>query len=387
MPTIEAETGRATAAAPRPSAPAPGSAAAATRGVVAIVVAFVGLSLGSTMAKSTGSPGAVVACWRFLVAAVLWHGIVAVRGARTGARRTVDGRAWRAAALPGVAFGVNLACFFSGVARTPIAHAEFISAMAPLVLVPVAAVTLHERVERSVLALGGVALAGVALILSRSSAAGTSYSGDLLVVGAVACWAVYLVLAKAARAQLDTPAFMAVMSTTASATTLVIALATEGAGALVGLSGTAWVLVALLALTSGTISHGLITWAQDRVQVGMISILQLAQPGLGVLWAATFLDESVAPVQLVGMAVVLGAVGTIARRSGRRRPAPSISPRRPRRVRSRARGRGRSGGTGGGTSRPSGPRPHRCRWPRTLRSGARRRPRRTPRPRRSRGCP
>jgi drug/metabolite transporter (DMT)-like permease len=323
MPTIELgnqREGGSTA-----SATSPARAAVAPQGVVAIIVAFVGLSLGSTMAKSAGSPGSVVACWRFLIAAVLWHGIVAVQGGRTGTPRTVDRRAWRAASLPGVAFGINLSCFFSGVARTPIAHAEFISAMAPLVLVPLAAVALHERVERSVVALGGVALVGVALILSRSSTDGTSYAGDVLVVGAVAAWVVYLMLARSARAQLDTPAFMAVMSTTAGATTLVIALVTEGGGELVGLSGTGWLLVALLAVTSGTISHGLITWAQDRVQVGMISILQLAQPGLGVLWAATFLDESVAPVQLVGMAIVLGAVGTIARRSARR-PQAATAP-------------------------------------------------------------
>jgi drug/metabolite transporter (DMT)-like permease len=303
--------------------PVDGTASVATRGVVAILVAFVGLSLGSTMAKSAGSPGAVVACWRFLIGAALWHAIVAVRGARSGTPRTVEWRAWRAAALPGVAFGVNLSCFFSGVARTPIAHAEFISALAPLVLVPLAAVTLHERVERSVVLLGGVALVGVALILSRSSSTGTSYVGDLLVVGAVASWVGYLLLARTARAQLGTATFMAVMSTTAFATTVLISLATEGAGELVGLSAKGWVLVALLAVTSGTISHGLITWAQERVPVGLISILQLAQPGLGVLWAATFLDESVAPVQLAGMAIVLGAVGAIARRSTRASaPAP-----------------------------------------------------------------
>jgi len=62
-------------------------------------------------------------------------------------------------------------------------------------------------------------------------------------------------------------------------------------------------------------SHGLITWAQRRVAVGTTSMLQLAQPALGVLWAATFLAEPVQPLQLIGMAIVLGAVGTIAWRT------------------------------------------------------------------------
>ena len=89
---------------------------------------------------------------------------------------------------PGIAFGVDLACFFSGVNHTPIAHAEFITALTPLVLIPVAAITLRERVSRRTVVAGAVALAGVALILSKAPAGGTSYLGDLLVLAAVATW-------------------------------------------------------------------------------------------------------------------------------------------------------------------------------------------------------
>jgi drug/metabolite transporter (DMT)-like permease len=285
-------------------------------GVVAVVVAFVGLSLGSTIAKSAGSPGVVVAFWRFLIGAVLWHAWIALRGLRSGSARTVDAAAWRAGALPGVVFGINLACFFSGATRTPIAHAEFISALTPLVLIPVAAIVLGERIQRYAVVGGAVALAGISLILSQAPPGGTSLSGDVLVVGAVVAWVVYLMTAKAARATLDTAAFMAVMTTTACLTALPLAVLTGGGfGALTGLTATGWVLVAVLAVTAGTISHGLLTWAQRRVAVGTISILQLAQPGLGVCWAAAFLGESVTPVQLLGMAIVLGAVGMIAWRS------------------------------------------------------------------------
>jgi drug/metabolite transporter (DMT)-like permease len=290
-------------------------------GVAAVVLAFVGLSLGSTIAKSTGSPGVVVAFWRFLIGAVLWNVWIAVRGVRAGSARTVDAAAWRAAALPGVVFGINLACFFSGATRTPIAHAEFISALTPLVLIPAAALVLGEQIRRYAIVGGVVALGGVSLILSQTPPEGTSVSGDLLVAGAVVAWVVYLMTAKAARASLDTLAFMAVMTTTACLTTLPIALLTGGGfRGLVGLSGTGWLLVAALALTAGVISHGLLTWAQRRVAVGTISMLQLAQPGLGVVWAAAFLGESVTPIQLVGMAIVLGAVGLIAWRSAEESP-------------------------------------------------------------------
>ncbi|MCU1387905.1 MAG: hypothetical protein JWL72_1243 [Ilumatobacteraceae bacterium] len=285
-------------------------------GVVAVVVAFVGLSLGSTIAKASGAPGAVVAFWRFVIGAALWHVIVAIRGVRSERRRTVDPLAWRLAALPGVAFGVNLTCFFSGVDRTPIAHAEIINALTPLVMIPVAAVVLGERIERYVVGCGLAAITGMALVLSRTSGGGTSYVGDGLVVVAVLAWVGYLVRSKSVRSRVDTVDFMAVMSTVAAATTLPVAWWTgRSGGGLLSLSPKAWVLVAVLAIVAGMIAHGLIAWSQGRVPVGTISVLQLAQPGLGVLWAATFLGESVAVVQIVGMVIVLGAVGLIMRRS------------------------------------------------------------------------
>lgn len=284
-------------------------------GVLAVVVAFAGLSVGSTIAKSTGEPGPVVAFWRFCLCAVIWHGVVAIRGARNGRRRTASGTAWRLATIPGLLFGVNLSLFFSGAARTPIAHAEFISALTPVVMVPLAARLARQRVERAVVVLGALALSGVVLILSAAPAGGTSLTGDALVVGAVATWIVYLMIGKSARARIDTPQFMAVMSTAAAAVTLPIAVVTAGApGDVVSLAPRAWLLIATMAAVSGVVAHGLIAWAQRRVAVGTISLLQLTQPALGVLWASLLLGEPARPVQLVGMALVLVAVGLIARR-------------------------------------------------------------------------
>jgi S-adenosylmethionine uptake transporter len=229
-----------------------GAVSVAMPGVVAVLVAFVGLSLGSTMAKSSGSPGAVVALWRFLIGAAVWHAVIAVRGIRTGDRCTVDATAWRLGVVPGVAFGINLSCFFSGVTLTPVAHAEFINALAPLVLIPVAALVLKERVRRHVVVCGAVALSGVLLILSPSPAAGTSYRGDLLVVASMLAWVAYLMTAKTARARVSTPQFMAVMSTVAALTTLPVALVVAGGpGGIVALSAAGWLLVSLLALVAG----------------------------------------------------------------------------------------------------------------------------------------
>ncbi|MCU1393962.1 MAG: hypothetical protein JWM34_2390 [Ilumatobacteraceae bacterium] len=301
------------------AAPVDGTVPVHTRrasGALAVVLAFAGLSLGSTMAKATGAPGAVVAFWRFLVGAALWHVLIAVRGVRRGGPRVITAQVWRQALVPGIAFGVNLSCFFSGADRTPIAHAEFISALAPLIMAPLAARLLRERVEQFVVVCGVVAIVGVALILGHGAGGGTSLFGDALVVMSMLAWVVYLLRSKSARRTIDTPSFMAAMSTVACLTTLPLAMASAGSpSAMVTLGAKAWLLVALLGIVAGMVSHGLIAWAHDRVAVGTISILQLGQPALGAVWAAMFLGESVVAVQVLGMLVVLVAVGAIAWRS------------------------------------------------------------------------
>jgi drug/metabolite transporter (DMT)-like permease len=84
------------------------------------------------------------------------------------------------------------------------------------------------------------------------------------------------------------------------------ALATGKIGSL---TASGWLLTLTLALLTGTISHGLLAWAQRHVDVSVISILALGQPGLAAFWAFVLLHESVRAVQIVGMVLVVLALG------------------------------------------------------------------------------
>lgn len=277
-------------------------------GVAAIGVALFTLSWGSTIVKETGSPGAVVAFWRLTIASVVWHVILRVRGVKLTRRH------WRAVAPAGLLFGLDLVCFFTAVRLTRIANVEFTGTLAPALVVPIAAWRLKERVPLRTIVLGGVAMAGVALILLTSASGGTSRRGDVLAVAAVLAWVGYLLVTKRARQGIDTSAFMAIMSTVAVVVVAPVAFAT---GEVTSVSAKGWVLIGVMVVTSGMLAHGLLAWSQQRVPVSTISMLQLAQPGMSTLWAFLVLDESVKGIQLVGMAVALVAVGLIAREATR----------------------------------------------------------------------
>jgi drug/metabolite transporter (DMT)-like permease len=278
-----------------------------TRGIASISVAVVALSAGSTMVRSTGSPGAVVAFWRLLFGAVLWHAIAI----GTGRRFSVN--ALRKALPAGVFFGLNLTLFFTGVTRTRIANAEFIGTLAPLIVVPFAAWSLGERIRPRLVVAAVAALSGVALILflaDRDRVGTHSWIGDLCCVGAVIMWSSYLFATKSVRTELGVIPFMAGMSSVA---TVVVAPFAVSTGKVTDVNGKGWVLIAVMGITSGLLSHGLLTWSQRSVPLSTLSLMQLAQPGFAVIWAWIFLHERVNAAQMLGMFIVLVAVGTIAR--------------------------------------------------------------------------
>ena len=335
-----------------PPAAVSGEQRAARLGLGAVVLAVLVLSAGSTMVRKAGAPGSVVAFWRLTIAATGWPVITALRG------RWPDRHTWRRVAPTGLLFGLDLVLFFTAVTLTRIANVEFIGTLAPVLVVPAAAMLLGERVSAAVAALGTVALVGIAVVVLGSSSSGADgWLGDALAGGALLCWSAYLLLTKRLRQHVDTGAFMTVMTTVAIVAVLPVALASHtflGAGIAhrhlgfsvrglfrVPLHG--WVLIVVMAVTSGLLSHGILAWSQRRVPVSTISLIQVAQPALSAFWAFLAVGETVRPVQVAGMAVVLLAVGGIVLRASARPQPGSNTARRPA-LRSAAVGTGVTGG-------------------------------------------
>jgi drug/metabolite transporter (DMT)-like permease len=249
------------------------------------------------MVKSSGSPGPVVAFWRLAIGTVLWSLVL------VATRTSFSRQDLRKTAPLGVLFGINICFFFTAARLTRIAHAEFIGTLTPLIVVPFAARRYKERISRFVIGCGALALCGV---------------GDLMAVGAIITWAIYLIRSKGVRAHISTKRFMMGMTMGAAVAALPIALSTHH---LFDVSRKGWILIAVMAVSSGMVCHGLYAWSQKVVPLSTIALMQLAQPGLSTIWARIFLHESVRPIQIFGMAGVLVAVALIAVRAATTAPA------------------------------------------------------------------
>ena len=289
-----------------------------------MMVAVLSFSLSSPLIKWSESTGSVIAFWRMAGAVVAWWAVVTVSRLRMG-RPLPSSATWRAVLPPALLFGANIAVFFTAITRTSIAHAEFIAAMNPLVLLPAGALLFGEPPNWQALRWGALSIVGVSMVLFLGPDQGAaSLSGDLLMIVVVALWTSYLLTSKRARAAgVDTVDFMACLMPLGLLTAGPIAVLIAGSDVF-GLSARGWLVVVLLTFMTGMVSHGCIVFAQRLVPVATIGIMQSGQPALAVFWGFVILGETVLAPQIVGMTLVVTGLALFTWSSQRRLPVPPV---------------------------------------------------------------
>jgi drug/metabolite transporter (DMT)-like permease len=285
--------------------------------VVGLVLAF---SLSSTLVKRAETPGLLLAFWRLVTVSLVWNLLLAA----TGRRVTTAGM--RQVLAPGVFFGLNLSCFFVGATHNSVANAALIGSLAPFLIVPAGVVLFRERIGWPALAFATVAFGGVALVLTSAPAGGdASLQGNVLGVTAMLLLVAYVVSTRRLRRDMDVTTFMATICPIATVVVLPLALADGG---VLGMSGTGWTYMLVLAATSGVIAQGLVVYAQGTIQIGTIGIAQVAQPALAVTCSLVLLGEVVNRRQVAGIALVVCGLLAFALVNGGRsaRSAPVARP-------------------------------------------------------------
>lgn len=273
-------------------------------GLTALVAVILLFSAGSTLVKLAETPGITVAFWRMVLCTFIWWAILWVTE-----RRFISKADLKASLLPGIAFGLNITAFFTGVTRTTVASAEFTGALTPLIVVPLGALIFKERLRLGALAFGLISVTGLAIVLFNAPATGDfSWNGVLWVGGALCLWATYLLTSRTLRQGRSVAVVMSHITPIAALVTLPLGLFLFP-GTLLQVTWRSVVFIVILAVLTGTGAHGLMVFAQHSVPIGVISMLQVSQPAIAVVWSVLFLGSSVVPIQIVGMAlVILGLV-------------------------------------------------------------------------------
>lgn len=279
-------------------------------GVLAAAVAVSAWGLSGVIAKDIDMSGIAIGAYRFMAYGLVVGLIMTARGSRFSLH------AMRKSFLGGLALGIDVAFFFTAVKLTTVANATVIGALQPVVVTITAARMFGERVARRDVLLGALALAGViTVVLAARGSEEWSPLGDLLALGALFAWSAYFIFAKRAKEEITSTEY-----TVGAA--LWCGLINFPLGFVFGQdmgwpSSSSWVGLLVLAFGAGLLGHEMMNWSIQQIPLWISSTLTLLIPVVSASAAWIFLDESLRPIQVVAMGVVLVALGGIvARQTG-----------------------------------------------------------------------
>jgi drug/metabolite transporter (DMT)-like permease len=230
-------------------------------------------------------------------------------------------RAWKFKDVPAlVGLGVlgvigNQLLFIVGLSMTTVAHGSVITALAPLfVLLGATAIGLERFTTRK---LGGmlVAAGGVAVLqLGRRENSGSSFAGDLIMIGSQVVFAAFTVFGKRIVGVFGTITVSAFAFMSGALLVLPFTVWSMLRLDLARVSTSAWLGILYMALFPSIAGYLIYSWALRYLPASQVSSVSYLQPVVATLLAVVFLREQPGVAFACGAALVLGGVYVTERR-------------------------------------------------------------------------
>ena len=219
-------------------------------------------------------------------------------------------RTVRLALLAGVFFAGDLLFWHHAIEAVGAGLATVLGNLQVLIVGGVAWAVFGERPSRSVFVALPIVLLGVLLI--SGAIGGGAYGsnpglGVILGLLTAFCYAGYLLVIRRGGHDLRRPAGPVAIATVSTAiVAAVVGVVGGDLDPLPAPASLAW--LALLGLSSQSLGYLLISLSLSRLPAVLTSIILLAQPVMTVALSMVLLHEAPSPVQLVGVALVVGGI-------------------------------------------------------------------------------
>lgn len=265
---------------------------------------------GPVITKLITAPPVVGVILRFALSVPVLFALVQLRGGR------VSMETFRRAALPGLAFGVNLIFVFAAVQEATIAVIAVSIALQPALLLFVAGPLFGERptLAHVMWTFFGV-LGAAVVILGAGEELRASGLGILFAIMALLTFSVYFVLTRLARSTVDVDPveWMAAINVWSLVAALVPAPFLIRSGDFGQLDWTDFFWLLVLAYLTGVFGHVLMSWVHGYIEAARSALYLLSMNLVAVSLAWPVHDEPVTLIQLVGGLVVLISVASVIR--------------------------------------------------------------------------
>jgi len=276
--------------------------------IVGSALAFGAMAIFARIAYASGIDTVTLLALRFTIAALVLAAIARMRGIPMPGRRDVA-----LLALMGAAGYAGQAwTFFTALTMAPAGLVALLLYLYPALVAVLATIFLRERLTPARIAALAVALGGTALtVVPTLSGAGRAQpAGIALALAAAMIYATYIVAGTRVSERVSPWATASIVCAAAGAVFVVI-VASRGAQWPQTAAG--WLAIGAIALVSTVAAITLFFAGLARIGATRASTLSTVEPLFTVLLAALILHETIAPIQLVGGALILSAVWMLAR--------------------------------------------------------------------------
>ena len=271
---------------------------------LALVAGIVCIAWSAIFVRWTNIPGPASAFYRMLIpAVVLLPTFLFDRG---GTR--LNGRTLWIIALGGLFFALDLALYNTSILKTTAANATLLGNNTPIVVGLLSWLIFGKRPQAAFWLGLLMAIAGTLVILWADLGRHVQLGlGDLMALGAAACFAVYLLATERVRTSISTLAFLRLAIISSTVALLLINLVL-GISLSVPHGRTLWAILGL-GLISQLGGYLALTYALGHLPATITSVSLLTQGPLTAVMAALLLGEPLTLPQIVGGVLVLGGVG------------------------------------------------------------------------------
>ena len=272
--------------------------------IIVSAIAFGAMAIFARYAYGAGADVLGVLLARFVIAgAVLSAIMLALR------KPWPRGRPLAAAmGMGAIGYAGQAACYFAALNHASAGLVALLLYAYPTLVCLLAAMFLKERLTPRIAALLALSFVGIALTLGGGH--GTP-AGFALSLAAALIYSVYIIVGARELKGTDALASATVICLSAAAT---MVLASCFRSPLLPAEASGWVPLVLIALVSTVLAILTFFAGLRRVGPAKASIASTLEPVVTVVLAWFVLAEAIAPVQLVGGALVLGSAAWLARR-------------------------------------------------------------------------
>jgi drug/metabolite transporter (DMT)-like permease len=274
------------------------------RSWLGLVLGVLGISGASVYMRLAGTDPLVTAFWRLALAALLLAPLQVRRACNNlPASETIpkwnmlDGKV----VLAGAFLALHFALWVTSLSMTSVLSSLVFVTMNPLFVAILDLVLLRGRTSPLLWVAVAIATGGGLVIGIQSGT--TANVGNLLALGGSLAVSLYLIVGRRATRQMDPVQYNVGVFGWAAVLTGVVCGMTGRP--LLPLSGTAFLWLAVTAVLSQTVGHGLINASLKVFQPQFVALMILWEPILGGLLAYLVLGEKPQAVELVGGAVIL----------------------------------------------------------------------------------